>query len=209
MKNCTIYLVRHGETDWNREGRWQGHTDIPLNDQGRAQAKMSKAVFSSLSFDAIYSSDLNRTRETAEIIGEGRSQAVECYSDFREVSCKPLEGKQFNDLPVEMREAIKKSRNLPAPHYFSHKWHPLVESQKECFQRVTQCLIRQISLAGASSLLVVTHGGIIRFILDHFHFEPGKTWKVQNCGYVQLSYSNSTFKFEQHHGIESISSEHV
>src|SRR5581483_12433051 len=64
----TLLLVRHGETDWNSERRWQGHADEPLNETGRAQAREVADELADRSIDAVYSSDLSRARETAEII---------------------------------------------------------------------------------------------------------------------------------------------
>jgi broad specificity phosphatase PhoE len=65
-----LLLVRHGETDWNAEGRLQGHTDRPLNEYGRRQAQRLADELAGEELEAIYSSDLARARETAEIVGE-------------------------------------------------------------------------------------------------------------------------------------------
>ena len=65
----TLLLVRHGETDWNAEGRLQGHTDTPLNDYGRRQARALADALAGDDFEALYASDLARARETAEILG--------------------------------------------------------------------------------------------------------------------------------------------
>jgi len=67
-----LYLVRHGETDWNAQGKWQGHSDITLNDQGRIQAREAATYFAEKNIDIAYSSDLNRARETAKIIVRGK-----------------------------------------------------------------------------------------------------------------------------------------
>jgi 2,3-bisphosphoglycerate-dependent phosphoglycerate mutase len=63
-----LYLARHGETDWNREGRLQGSADIALNDTGRGQAARLADRLSGVRFDAVYSSELRRSRDTAEIV---------------------------------------------------------------------------------------------------------------------------------------------
>ena len=65
------YLVRHGETEWNRKGKIQGHLDVPLNEHGRRQVKMLAKRLAKCRFTAVYASDLSRTIKTAQIIAEG------------------------------------------------------------------------------------------------------------------------------------------
>jgi probable phosphoglycerate mutase len=69
LKTTTVIFVRHGLTDWNVEGRWQGYTDIPLNATGRAQARAVAQRVARWPIEAIYTSDAKRAAETAEIIG--------------------------------------------------------------------------------------------------------------------------------------------
>ena len=75
----TVYLIRHGETDWNLNGRWQGHTDVPLNDIGLQQAKrLAQRLYKErVHFDVLYSSDLTRAYQTAWEIGAVLKVAVE------------------------------------------------------------------------------------------------------------------------------------
>ncbi len=80
----TILLVRHGQTDWNLDRRLQGHTDRPLNDRGREQARALAAELASEPLDAVYSSDLVRAHETARIIAAGRGLDVTAMDDLRE-----------------------------------------------------------------------------------------------------------------------------
>jgi len=77
-------LVRHGETDWNAEGRLQGHTDRPLSDYGRKQARRLADELAGSDIDAIYASDLARARETAEIVGARLHLPVVLEPDLRE-----------------------------------------------------------------------------------------------------------------------------
>ncbi|MDE7038136.1 MAG: histidine phosphatase family protein, partial [Lachnospiraceae bacterium] len=71
-----LYIVRHGETEWNKERRLQGQVDIPLNESGRRLARETSGGLAGIHFDLCYSSPLSRARETAELILEGRSTPV-------------------------------------------------------------------------------------------------------------------------------------
>src|SRR5438093_966133 len=81
----TLLLARHGETDWNREGRWQGWADPPLNESGRAQARELAEQLRLTPFDAVYSSDLLRAHETAEIVAAPHAVPVVADPGLREI----------------------------------------------------------------------------------------------------------------------------
>jgi len=87
-----LLLVRHGETDWNAAGRLQGHTDRPLSDYGREQARRLAEELVGEEFDAIYASDLARARETAEIVGAQLDLPVVLDPDLREKNWGTWEG---------------------------------------------------------------------------------------------------------------------
>ncbi len=80
-----LLLARHGETDWNRERRWQGHADPPLNELGRAQARRLAEALAGEQLEAIYASDLRRAHETAEIVGARLGLPVTSDPDLREI----------------------------------------------------------------------------------------------------------------------------
>jgi broad specificity phosphatase PhoE len=88
----TLLLVRHGETDWNAEGRLQGHTDMPLNDLGRRQARALADELAGDGIEAVYSSDLARASETAEIVAERLGLPVGLDPDLREKDWGTWEG---------------------------------------------------------------------------------------------------------------------
>jgi broad specificity phosphatase PhoE len=101
-----LYLARHGETDWNVAGRWQGHTDIPLNETGRAQARALVPVLRAVGVGAAVSSDLSRASETAGIAAAGLGVAV-AYSDagLRERSFGVFEGLTREECAARHPEA--------------------------------------------------------------------------------------------------------
>src|SRR5579862_9961834 len=84
----TLLLVRHGETDWNAERRWQGHADVPLNARGRDQSETLAEQLGGEDIDAIYSSDLSRARDTALAVARRLHLSVVVDPDLREVDVR-------------------------------------------------------------------------------------------------------------------------
>jgi broad specificity phosphatase PhoE len=153
-----LTLVRHGETDWNRDRRIQGSTDIPLNDTGRAQARTAAAA---LSGDIIVSSDLSRARETAQIIADELGlPAPRSYPELRERSYGEAEG-------VEAAEFLRRwgdwhSAEIPG----AEPWPHLRRRALRALAHVVRDA-RRTTAPGAASVIVVTHGALIRELLRH------------------------------------------
>ena len=112
----TWYLVRHGETEWNRTGRMQGHTGVPLSAEGRRQATLLAERLRSVEFAAVYCSDLPRAAETARIIAAGRDLAISDEADLREFSYGEWEGLTLAEVetryPGALAERIEAGGNL-------------------------------------------------------------------------------------------------
>jgi broad specificity phosphatase PhoE len=139
----TLLLVRHGETDWNAEGRLQGHTDRPLNDYGRRQAKDLAERLAGEGADAIYASDLARAKETAEIVGERLGLTVVIDSDLREKNWGNWEGLTGDErVHVEFEG----------------------ESTEDHRERVMRAVRRIAERHPGQRVVVVTHGGSLRRI---------------------------------------------
>ena len=137
----TLLLVRHGETDWNAEGRLQGHTDRPLNDYGRQQAKELAERLAGEGADAIYASDLVRAKETAEIVGERLGLPVVIDADLREKNWGNWEG-----LTGDERVHIEFEGESTADHR---------DRMMRAVRRIAERHPRQ-------RVVVVTHGGSLR-----------------------------------------------
>jgi broad specificity phosphatase PhoE len=136
-----LLLVRHGETDWNAEGRLQGHTDRPLSDYGRDQARQLADDLATEAFDVIYASDLARARETAEIVAERLDVPVNVDPDLREKNWGTWEGLTSTErLDVEL----------------------VGESTEEHTRRMLAALGRIAARHPRGRVLVVTHGGSMR-----------------------------------------------
>jgi 2,3-bisphosphoglycerate-dependent phosphoglycerate mutase len=137
----TLLLVRHGETDWNAEGRLQGHTDRPLSDYGRRQARALAEELADEPLDAVYASDLARARETAEIVGVRLGLPVVLEPDLREKNWGTWEGL----TPTERADV-----------------EFVGESTDQHEERTLRALQRIAERHPGGRILVVTHGGSMR-----------------------------------------------
>ncbi|QGU00262.1 Phosphoglycerate mutase family protein [Candidatus Syntrophocurvum alkaliphilum] len=173
-----VFLLRHGETNWNYEQRYQGHTDIPLNDIGKEQARtVGKYLYKKEKIEAIYCSDLSRTKETAEIIADYLRLQVKCDARFREMSFGDWEGKTFtevhNNYKEEFNEWVKDTLNTVVP------------GSKESFTQVRErafTSLEEISKKHNGNVLIVTHGGVIKTLL--YYIDPkNDMWET----YIQPS----------------------
>ena len=150
-----LYLVRHGETDWNREHRIQGSTDIALNDVGRAQAAATGRLLARREWDGVYASPLSRAFETASIIaGEVNLAPPQALPALVERNYGAAEG--LTATEVERRFP----RNTEVPGR---------ESREAVVARALPALLALAEANAGSALIVVSHGGVIRSLLNAVH----------------------------------------
>jgi broad specificity phosphatase PhoE len=152
----TIVLARHGETDWNRERRFQGHADVPLNDAGRAQAVELAAGLDGKTFAAVYTSPLRRAAETAQIVAVRLGVEARSHDALKEVDVGSWSG-----LSVQEVEA-----RFPAGYarWLEHRcagWND-GETNEELAARVVRGLHEIAREHPDQQVLAVTHGGPIR-----------------------------------------------
>jgi broad specificity phosphatase PhoE len=175
----TILLVRHGETDWNRERRVQGHSDTPLNDNGRAQARALADELEGERIDAVYSSDLARAYETARIVADARGLDVTALHDFRERHFGTWEG--MTDEEVLER----------FPHAATGPWGD-AETVDEMARRVFDALQRIADAHPDGRVLVVSHGGPVRSVLIRCGVDGVQS--IANCRVVRIEAGDGTVR---------------
>lgn len=152
----TLLLVRHGETDWNREGRWQGHSDTHLNDSGREQAARLAAELDGI--DVVYSSDLARARETADILAAPLEHPVHLDARLRERSFGSWEGKTASEIEAEFPG--EHARWLAGEGPGAQDAEPFAD-----FEARVQGFVEEVLRHHSDeTVLVVAHGGSIRVI---------------------------------------------
>lgn len=150
-----IYLVRHGQTDWNVEKKIQGHIDIPLNNEGKQQALITADKLKKLKIDKIYSSDLLRTRETAKIISQYFNVDIILDKRLRGINYGDLEGIPRTELNGEVWEVFNKN---------PEKLH--AEPIRNVYNRIKN-FFEEIDKN--KNILIVTHGGTLRVIMCYIN----------------------------------------
>lgn len=158
--NTTIVLVRHGQTDWNLQLRFQGHTDTPLNVSGRQQALALADRLCNWPIQAVYSSDLKRAAQTAMPLSTQLGLKVETDSKLRERSGGVFEGLTNEEMLVRYSgewEQLQLTGAAP----------PGGESNKQMTIRVLDSFQRIVEKHRGHMVAIVTHGGVIRLILLH------------------------------------------
>jgi broad specificity phosphatase PhoE len=149
----TLILARHGETDWNRDGRFQGHADPPLNDDGREQARRLAAMLADERIDAIYSSDLRRAHETAEIVAAHNDLDVVVDPDLRERDVGEWSGLTMPEIEERYPDELRRFRDEGVS---------VGESREALANRVVAAVRRIAAAHPGGTVLIVTHGGALR-----------------------------------------------
>ena len=153
----TITTIRHGQTAWNLEGRWQGHTDISLDETGILQGKKVAARLANTPCDIIYTSDLSRAADTAGFIAAHHAADVMMTRNLREMAFGIFEGRTVsNEVFVEMAEYDKAGKPYPG-----------AESPRALFARISNFL-DDVLLRGHENIFLVSHGGTILAIIGYF-----------------------------------------
>ena len=151
----TLILARHGETDWNRYGRFQGHADPPLNERGREQARALAALLDDEPLEAIYSSDLRRAHETAQIVAARKGLSVIVDWELRERDVGPWAGLTLSEIEERFPEQIRLWREGTIS---------AGESCESLSKRVVAAARRIAHAHPDGHVLVVTHGGAARML---------------------------------------------
>lgn len=151
-----LIVVRHGETDWNRIRRLQGHTDIALNATGVEQAGRLCEALAAEPIAAIHASDLSRALGTARPIADRLELPIRTSPLLRERNYGILEGKTFPEIQERDPDEAEQLRLRTADHTI-----PGGESQRTFFHRVVDTVCAIARAADAGPLLIVTHGGVL------------------------------------------------
>ena len=150
-----LLLIRHGETDWNRERRFQGHADPPLNEAGREQARELAGLLAGEQSEAVYSSDLRRARETAEILAARLDAEVVALRELREIDVGSWQGLTWPEIEERHPDGAERW------HRDGHGWES-GETYEALGERIVAALRSIAARHPGQRVLVVGHGGTVR-----------------------------------------------
>ncbi len=189
MSSVRILLVRHGETTWNQENRWQGQADVPLSDTGRVQARLlaQRLLADGREVHALYASDLSRAFETAEILSESLRIPPTPENGWREMNIGVWSGLTTAEViarhTVEW-ERLRAGEDLPrgGGETFAQFQGRLLESAHRLAYR-----------HNGEQIVIVTHGGAVRAFLLHCRNLPNSRFreidKIGNTGLSEVTFS--------------------
>jgi len=194
----TIHFIRHGQSTWNAEIRIQGSSDPELSELGRSQA--SALVGRLPACDRFYCSDLTRTRQTMDLILEGKTDSVIYRSSLREIHLGPWEGMLLSDATEQYPEQTDNFRHNPEKFKIGD-----AETFAALQSRAHSAVNEIVSECPDQSVLVVSHGALLKSLLiDYENWPISKIWAdphMDNCGHSIVEYGNGApkvIKFADH-----------
>jgi len=173
MAGNRVVLWRHGQTDWNMVNRFQGHSDIPLNDVGRYQVKHAAEILAGMNPTAIISSDLGRARDTAQALADLVDLTVRTDENLRETNGGMWEGKTGAENRAEdFQNFIRWIDGDDNPAGTTG------ETRSEVADRAVRVILRELEGKSDQLLIVATHGGTARCVLGQLLQLPLTHWGV-------------------------------
>ena len=185
-----IVAIRHGETAWNAAHRLQGHMNIPLNDQGRAQARAAAQALTDDGSDgsaiaAVYASDLARAFETGRAVAEASHAPITAVRDLRERSFGDWEGRSYADLSVEFPDQAERWRKRDP------EWSPpgAAENLLQFRERISRTVQDLAARHLGDQIVIVTHGGVLDALYRlaaGLDIQAPRTWQLGNAAINRL-----------------------
>ncbi|MDW5299224.1 MAG: histidine phosphatase family protein [Sedimentibacter sp.] len=175
-----IYFTRHGETEWNKQKRFQGNKNSALTEKGILAAELLSSRIEEIDLDCIISSPLMRAYHTAEILRGNRNIEIIKHDGFKEINLGDFEGLRYDEIKLSCSDVLNKIEDDPF-----NNCYPNGENLLEFYKRVEKSFKEIISKYKHKNTLIVAHGGTIKCIESYIrNFQIDKDWMgsvVNNC----------------------------
>jgi broad specificity phosphatase PhoE len=202
MRQCILYLIRHGQTSWNAQKRLQGHTDIALNEAGLAEAELVAQEFAGRRLGGIYSSPLQRAHGTARIINRPHQHEIKLYDGLKESTFGSLDGIHVDEYHAKCTEIIPHFHEMTYQERLHFKLVEDAESYFEVYARVRPVLDDIIQNHLGEEVVVVAHGGVMQAVFAMIGAGSVKKIHIQNVGYLTLVGDGSKLTIQGHQRIK-------
>lgn len=182
-----FFIVRHGETNWNREGRFQGQMDIPLNEKGLEQARMTAARFKGYPLEAVYASPLSRARVTGELIAEAAGCPLIPDKRFMEINHGAWEGTTTAEVEKNYGDILRQWKTEP---HLVKMPGPGGESLEDVQKRAVAA-VEEIVPKHKGDILLATHDAAAKTIICYYLGVPlSRYWrlKIPNCSVSYIEF---------------------
>jgi broad specificity phosphatase PhoE len=206
-QQAVIYIVRHGETEYNVQDIVQSQVDSSLTLKGQQQVRETAEILKNIRFDAIFSSDLGRAVQTAEVINLERKLAINTSRLLREKDFGIYDNIPAQVFREKIKHQLEKLKTLTEREKRRYKYHETWENEEEAATRML-IFLREVAVAYVGkTVLVVSHGSIVRSLLMHLGFAtydelpPGS---VENAGFVVLQSDGADFFVKETKGINKV-----
>lgn len=192
MKKVRCVFFRHGETDWNKEDRFQGHTDIGLNENGFFQAQTLSRSFPQWSGQAVLCSDLLRTRQTLENAKGSHELPVHISEELREIHLGEAEGMLRKDIIIKFGEQAHKFWTSTDPRDLDFGY-PGGETKRQHLDRMNSYIQSQLLKNEAwQTVIVSTHGGSIRRMISAAKGGEDHKLSITHCSFHFLEFDRES-----------------
>lgn len=203
-KKTIIYLVRHGQTEWNEQGLILGQSESSLTKLGLEQVRNLRDVLKNIHFEAIFSSDLERALKTAEIIAQERILVVKTSKLLREKRMGKYEGKHTDILKEDNKKLVETYKKLTDEQRWKFKRATDMESLEDISNRLLFFFHKTAPKYFDKTILIVSHEAIIQSLLIHLKWGSQKEVQggyIENSGYVKLLVSGSEMIIDEMKGV--------
>ena len=188
-----LFLIRHGQTESNAQGRYQGSLDTELTDTGFAQARAAKKYLSGILLSGIYSSPMKRTVETAKIISEDTGLEIKIRHNLKELNFGKWEGLKFEEINASYRKDYQDWLSDPYknPPTGGESFSGLISRAAEEIDKIVA------ENPDGSSVAVVTHGGVILALIVNWLKIPSECWRslIQRQGAINVVVLDNGFPY--------------
>lgn len=195
----TIFIVRHGQTEWNLQDILQGQLDSALTEKGLQQAEELVERFGGVEFAAVFSSDLLRARRTAETVALERKLKVKTSELLRERNWGRYDGKKAQIFREECRELIEKFQSLSQKEQWNFKYFEEIESFAEIHARFLMFLGETAVAYRGRNILIVSHQDMLKSMLMNLGKAPQR---IGNSAMIKILSDGVNIVLEETDGIE-------